>query len=115
MLNTDIRTDIWLDGLTLTPPRRAAFDAMEREDEGLTRRAYRAILQVGDCDMRLRPADAAWLWDQPMGPPIVEWLGVGGGWRLTAFGQQIYEAANAGDYRTIIRLTTDKTFGEWVN
>ena len=88
---------------------------MERADEGLAGWAYRALLQIGDADPGLDPRHAAKLWDQPMGDPLVEWQGIQAGYALTPFGQRLYDAANAGDARTIIRLTTDPTFGEWVN
>jgi hypothetical protein len=114
-MTTAIRTDLWLEGVAMTPARQRAYDVMQQYDEGLTGRAFRAILQIGDNDPRLRPADAVWLWDDEMGETPVEWLGISAGWRLTAFGQRLYDAINAGDAGTIIRLTTDKTFGEWLN
>jgi hypothetical protein len=101
----------WFDQTHMTHARWVCYQAMEVHDEGLGPRAYRTLLQIGDKDTRVRPDDAAWLWDDEMGPPMVEWLGVRDGYTLSAFGQKLYAAANDGDVTTIIRLTPDSYFG----
>lgn len=93
----------------MTPQRRAAHEMMEMLDEGIGPRAFRTLLQIGDNDPRLRPNDAAWLSDDlyPEGPMLAEWIGIRAGYRLTAFGRRLYDAANRGDWQAIVKLTTD--------
>jgi hypothetical protein len=100
-------TDLWIANVAMTPARRAVYDAMEREDEGLGPRAFRTLLQIGDRDIRLRAHDAAWLFYDDEGLPLVEWLGIADGYRLSAFGRALYDAANRGDWETIVRQTTN--------
>ena len=108
-------TDMWITNVDMTPQRLAVYEAMERYDEGLGPRAFRVLLQVGDSDPRLRPSDAADLWDDPQGLPLLAWRGIDTGYTLAPFGRQLYDAANAGDFLTVIRLTTDATFGRELN
>lgn len=100
---------MWFEQTNMNDQRSAAYAMMDLLDEGLAPRAYRTLLQIGDNDPRLMPADAAWLFDPlyPEGAPLVEWQGIQAGYALTAFGQQIYNAANRGDWKTIVKLTTD--------
>ena len=110
--------DLWItNNVAMTPQRWAVYDAMDREDEGLGPRAFRTLLQVGDGDARLNPKDAAWLYDPvyPEGPCLVEWVGIRAGYRLSAFGQRLYDAANRGDWETIARLTTNPNIDGGLN
>lgn len=94
----------WFENVTMTAQRQSVYDAMEREDEGLGSCAYRTLLQLGDGDMRMRLDDAAWLASNDEGPPLVEWVGM---YRLTSFGREIFDAANRGDWQTVVRCTTN--------
>src|SRR6187200_196018 len=107
----------WNANVNMTPPRQRVSAIMDQTDEGLGPRAFRTLLQVGDGDARLKPADAAWLFDPvyPEGPCLVEWVGIRAGYRLSAFGQRLYDAANRGDWETIARLTTNPNIDGGLN